>query len=372
MHATLATMSFRVTLALALVLILLAAFAVILPSSVFLQQQLHVLFPEDLVQATSGALYTLLAEQAIITIGVVGTLLLVLYALLSYLVVRPLRAVVLAMEAFVEGHDSLPLPTPPAVPSEMRKLVTLFTQMMERVESAHKKDVEVSRVKSDFISTAAHQLRTPLTGIRWALEALEKSDLSDEHKALVKSASDKSHELVAIVGTLLDISAIESGKYKYVFAPVNLVQLADEVIADFAQMAEKGNVSLYSEGSGAVVPPVRADRERIKWVLNNLIENAIRYTPAGGSVRLKTELLGPVVRLSVRDTGIGIGDKDRNNIFERFYRAQNAIAVQNGGNGLGLYIARTIATDHNGDISFASNTEGPGTTFTLTLPIAQG
>lgn len=371
MRDTLLAMSFRVTLALALVVILLAAFAVILPSSVFLQQQLHLLFPEDLVRATSGALYTLLAEQAIVTIGVVAALLLVLYALLSYVVARPLRAVVDAMGAFVDGKDSLELPSPPLFPSEIRNLMRLYNQMVERVLSAHKKDEEVSRVKSDFISTAAHQLRTPLTGIRWALEALEKSDLSEEHKALVKSAADKSHELVAIVGTLLDISAIESGKYKYAFAPVNLVQLAEEVISDFAPLAEKGSVSLYSEGSGEAVPAVRADRERIKWVLNNLIENAIRYTPAGGSVRVRTEALGPVVRLSVRDTGIGIGTEDRNNIFERFYRAQNAIAVQNGGNGLGLYIARTIATDHSGDISFASNTEGPGTTFTLTLPVSQ-
>ncbi len=371
MRDKLEAMSFRVMLALSLVIILLAAFAVILPSSVFLQQQLHVLFPEDLIQATSGALYTLLAEQAIITIGVVGVLLLALYALLSVLVVRPLRAVVVAMEAFVEGKESLALTTPPPVPSEMRKLVTLFNKMVERVMSAHKKDLEVSRVKSDFISTAAHQLRTPLTGIRWALEALEKSDLSEEHKALVKSASDKSHELVAIVGTLLDISAIESGKYKYTFVPVDIQSIASEVVADFTPLAQSGKVALYLESSATPIPPVRADQERIKWVLNNLIENAVRYTPAGGSVRITTQALGTSVLLSVRDTGIGIGNEDRENIFERFYRAQNAITVQNGGNGLGLYIARTIATDHNGDISFASNTEGPGTTFTLTLPIAQ-
>lgn len=365
-------MSFRVTLAAALVLIMLAAFAVIVPSSVFLQQQLHTLFPEDLVQATSGALYTLLAEQAIITIGVVGILLLVLYGLLSVLVVRPLRAVVVAMEAFVEGRESLALPTPPPVPSEIRKLMQLYNSMVDRVMSAHKKDVEVSRVKSDFISTAAHQLRTPLTGIRWALEALEKSDLSEEHQALVKSAADKSHELVAIVGTLLDISAIESGKYKYTFTTVSLADLAMEVVTDFQPLAQKSSVSLYLEPRGVPIPPVRADRERIKWVLNNLIENAIRYTPAGGSVRVSLDTLDSIVRLSVRDTGIGIGSEDRNNIFQRFYRAQNAIAIQNGGNGLGLYIARTIATDHSGDISFASNAQGPGTTFTLTLPIAQG
>jgi len=171
------------------------------------------------------------------------------------------------------------------------------------------------------------------------------------------------------VGTLLDISSIESGKYKYAFAPVDLESVAEEVVNDFMPLAQKSKVTLYVEKSGGVVPKVKADRQRIKWILNNLIENAIRYTPADGSVRIMSEQKGSQVYLRVRDTGIGIGTEDKDNIFERFYRAQNAIAVQNGGNGLGLYIARTIATDHGGDLTFASNTEGHGTTFTLSLPV---
>jgi two-component system sensor histidine kinase BaeS len=118
------------------------------------------------------------------------------------------------------------------------------------------------------------------------------------------------------------------------------------------------------------VPAVRADRERIKWVLSNIVENAVRYTPAGGTVQLGLALGPGIVFIHVRDTGIGIEPKDRSNIFERFYRAENAIAKENAGNGLGLYIARTIATDHGGDLNFKENTDGPGTTFTLSLPIA--
>ncbi len=101
-----------------------------------------------------------------------------------------------------------------------------------------------------------------------------------------------------------------------------------------------------------------------------LVENAIRYTPASGQVRLTTETTKDRAYVRVRDTGIGIAPQDRGNIFERFYRAPNAIAKENGGNGLGLYIARTIATDHGGDLNFQSNETGPGTVFTLTLPLA--
>jgi signal transduction histidine kinase len=105
-------------------------------------------------------------------------------------------------------------------------------------------------------------------------------------------------------------------------------------------------------------------------VLTNLVENAIRYTPSGGSVRLSLDAAPGLVRVHVRDTGIGILPKDRQNIFERFFRGGNAVAKENEGNGLGLYIARTIATDHGGDLDFAENADGPGTTFTLSLPIA--
>lgn len=364
-------MSLRVFLFLLMLLAIAALLAVLYPSFRFIEGQMMVLFPSDNSLETRAALDTLLLGQLTIIVSTLSALFLFLFILLSNLVARPLRGVVQAMKAFAEKGEHVPLPAAPLFPSEVRTLVREFDTFVGRVEEVHKKDEEVARVKSDFISTAAHQLRTPLTGIRWALEALAMSDLSEEHKALVKNATDKSHELVSIVGTLLDISSIESGKYKYSFVPVQLEELAEEVARDFAPFAQKAQVSVYVERGEVPLPFVRADKERIKWVFNNLIENAIRYTPAGGSVRISGEARGSRLYMRVRDTGIGIGDKDRDNIFERFYRAQNAIAVQNGGNGLGLYIARTIATDHEGDLTFAANETGPGTTFTLSLPLAE-
>ncbi len=293
-----------------------------------------------------------------------------LFIYLWITIARPLKGIRNAMSAFAKDGTRLPFTVPSSAPSDVRSLAQSLAALMEGVEKLHKRDAEVSRVKSDFISTAAHQLRTPLTGIRWALEALEKDNITEEQRSLVKSATDKSHELVAIVGTLLDISSIESGKYKYHMEPVNLDALAAEVITDLSPLASLRQVSLSLMHARVAVPPVRADRERMKWVVTNLIENAIRYTPAGGSVTAAIDVASGRVYLMVRDTGIGIAAEDRGNIFERFYRAQNAVAKENQGNGLGLYIARTIATDHGGDLNFAENKEGPGTTFTLTLPTA--
>lgn len=283
-------------------------------------------------------------------------------------VVEPLQSVIIAMAAFAEKNELSSVSLPPDAPSEVQTLAGIFSALGSRVEATHAKDVEVSRVKSDFISTAAHQLRTPLTGIRWALEALQKEKLTAEQQMFLTSAVDKSHDLVAVVGTLLDISSIESGKYKYDFKECDLQRLASEVTNDFMPLANQSNVTLtYNVGEGQL-PSITADRDRIKWVLNNLIENAVRYTPVGGTVQVSTEAIPGRIQVKVRDTGIGITAGDKNNIFERFYRAGNAITKENKGSGLGLYIARTIATDHKGDLNFTANASGPGTTFTLSLP----
>jgi signal transduction histidine kinase len=136
-------------------------------------------------------------------------------------------------------------------------------------------------------------------------------------------------------------------------------------------MANTRKVALFFAKSGESIPKVMADSERIKWVLSNLIENAIRYTPAEGSVQLSVSTgMGRVI-VRVKDTGIGIKEEDKSSIFERFYRAQNAIEKEQAGNGLGLYIARTIAKDHGGDLIFESNKDGPGTTFTFSLALAR-
>jgi signal transduction histidine kinase len=344
-------------------------FLVMLGTMFLLRFQIAQLLPADVVPQAIAGISTLLMYQ-LGTFAVVSILIaLIAYVLMSSAVAKPLTEIDTVMTAFAERGERLALPSSSTMPHEITMLTEVLTASMDKVEQSHAKDTEISRVKSDFISTAAHQLRTPLTGIRWALEALQNEKLSEEQLALVKSAVDKSHDLVAIVGTLLDISSIESGKYKYNFAPMDLGALVSEVGNDFTQLAAQRQVSLLYSPSQQPLPLIKADRDRIKWILNNLVENAVRYTPAGGSITVSTNIGANQVQVRVRDTGIGIPETERGNIFERFYRAGNAITKENAGNGLGLYIARTIATDHGGDLDFQANTEGPGTTFILSFPI---
>lgn len=347
--------------------IFLATVGLIIVSGLFLQRELMPFFTEI---GQNEEFTLILIETSVVSFLFSVSLLLVLFLSVGKYIATPIRMITDAMKSFADTGAKPDLSKVGWAPKEVRTLTQAFSGFADSVAEVHKHDTEISRVKSDFISTAAHQLRTPLTGIRWALEALQMEQLTENQKTLVASAVEKSHQLVAVVGTLLDISSIESGKYKYDFKKSELDQIVGEVTRDFEPLAVKSNVSLLFEKTGLGTALVSVDRERIRWVLNNLIENAIRYTPAGGSVRVTTQLAPGRAYVRVRDTGIGIAAEDRGNIFERFYRAPNAIAKENGGNGLGLYIARTIATDHGGDLNFETNKEGPGTTFTLSLPIA--
>lgn len=347
--------------------IFLIVFAITTISGLILQGQLM-----PLIEGIEGnaALKMLVIETSVASFVLSILLLVVLFLAIGRFIAKPIRSITQALASFSETGQKPGQVLTGWAPTEVRTLARSFETFTDAVEEVHKRDTEVSRVKSDFISTAAHQLRTPLTGIRWALEALQMEQLTESQKTLVASAVEKSHQLVSVVGTLLDISSIESGKYKYDFKVADIDSIVSATTLDFQELAAKSQVSLIFEKSGALSPRVRIDQERIRWVLNNLIENAIRYTPAGGSVRVTTELAPERVYVKVRDTGIGISPEDQGNIFTRFYRAQNAVTKQNGGNGLGLYIARTVATDHGGDLNFQSNESGPGTTFVLSLPIA--
>ena len=358
-------MTIRVFTALLLVCVLTLAGLAIFVFGLFLKDQLAPLVTNI---ETNQALMMAIYETSLASIALVLTFIGILFFAVGHFIAKPIRLIADAMRSFAESGQ-VPTPITAWAPKEVRDLEVAFTGYTGRVDEVHKHDMEVSRVKSDFISTAAHQLRTPLTGIRWALEALQMEQLTESQKLLVASAVEKSHQLVSVVGTLLDISSIESGKYKYDMKRTRVNDILEEVARDFEPQAVAAQVSLLFEKSGAESAVVSVDRERIRWVLNNLVENAIRYTPAGGSVRITSEAAAGRAYVRVRDTGIGIPDSDRANIFTRFYRASNAVSKQNGGNGLGLYIARTIATDHGGDLNFEANGSGPGTTFVLSLPV---
>jgi two-component system phosphate regulon sensor histidine kinase PhoR len=236
----------------------------------------------------------------------------------------------------------------------------------------------LERVRRDFIANISHELRTPLASVRLLAETLEEAIDTDRDKAqmfLEKIETEVMH-LTGLVAELLELSRIESGLVPMVIEPVEAGQLVHEVMARMLPQAQRHRVTLHTEieqGNRLVA----ADSKQIARVLVNLVHNAIKFTPSGGSVTVGTFLQpgGQSQRFFVRDTGVGIRPQELSRIFERFYKADRArsktdfIGPGGGGSGLGLAIARHVVEAHGGLIK-AESTPGNGSTFTFTLPVA--
>jgi PAS domain S-box-containing protein len=227
---------------------------------------------------------------------------------------------------------------------------------------------EISRMKSEFVSFAAHQLRTPLSGIKWMLEvAGEEPGLAPSVASCIADAAASAERLIGMVGDLLDVSRLESGGLATVLRETDFVALArgvaDEVAPLVAKKEHRMTVSGH-EGAAAVV----VDEQLLRQAMLNVISNAIKYTPEGGEIAIAITRAEDTVSWVVRDNGIGIPKTAQGRLFEKFYRADNAEAVDTNGKGLGLYMVRLIITRFGGRIHWTSE-EGRGTTFGFDLPL---
>lgn len=255
---------------------------------------------------------------------------------------------------------------------EFGALLESFEGIAQKVEETLERDRLVSQMKSDFISTTAHQLRTPLSGINWALGALLAADsgLKPEQRALVERALEKNKELIALVGTLLNAASIEEGKFGYYREPVSLRDELVKIVEEERVVAAQTNIQLSLVIPKGSLSEVFVDRERIRWVMRNLIENSIRYSTKDSEVTVTLSEDPKQVTVSVKDRGIGISNRSRPYIFQKFFRADAAQKMRNDGSGLGLFIAKNIVNYHGGRIWFET-VEGKGSTFYFTLPVGR-
>lgn len=240
------------------------------------------------------------------------------------------------------------------------------------------RELALVRSKSEFIAVAAHQMRTPLTGIRWALDSL-KSDAaernqqmaaqSEDQKALLAQTSTSVEKLIKLIDDLLNVAKIEEGKFGYVMKKDDLTALVRSVLETLAQAAEARGVRLVFYPPAEELGPILMDKSKLALALQNIIENGIRYNVKNGEVRVKFEKLPgkPYIKLTVQDTGIGMRESEVARLFKKFFRGEAAVRAEPEGSGLGLYIARNIIARHGGEIT-ASSVEKRGTTFTILLP----
>jgi NtrC-family two-component system sensor histidine kinase KinB len=227
---------------------------------------------------------------------------------------------------------------------------------------------EVERLKSEFIMAASHELRTPLTGLGMGIDLLREhaaAGLAPEDKELLQAAQEEVHRLKDLVSDLLDLSKIESGRIDLERGSVPVKILVEHVQEIFKDQLAAKNVEMTADLDEGL-PPVRADANKITWVLTNLISNALRYVPPGGHIRIRASQAGPNVHLSVADDGPGIPPQYQGRIFQKFVQVEGRAG---GGTGLGLAICREIVRAHGGTI-WVDSAAGKGSTFTFTIPAA--
>ena len=235
------------------------------------------------------------------------------------------------------------------------------------------KEKEVDKLKTEFVSVASHQLRTPLTAIRWYIEEVYNEELgriNKDQKDYLKQVLESNKRMIRLVNDLLNVSRLESGRITVEPVLTDLSQLIEGAITESDIMAKARNCRLIFIKPKERLPAIKIDPALIGQVINNLISNAIKYSKTGGikcQVRVELAPKGKNVMISVKDNGIGIPKNLQPRVFEKFFRADNAVKLETQGTGLGLYIAKTIIEVSGGQIWFKSGSGG--STFVFTLPL---
>src|SRR3989344_3372818 len=251
---------------------------------------------------------------------------------------------------------------------ETREKVEFLAQDLEKANARLK---ILDQQKSEFVSIASHQLRSPLTAITGYASMMAEGSfgvLGDKSKEAVRRIIESSKHLAKVVEDLLNVTKIEQGGMKFEFTKVDLRKMAKDLTEELTPNIEKAGLKLVLGDNGHHSYDVKADYEKLRQVMANLIDNAIKYTPKGEiSVFLSEDDALGKVTLSVKDSGIGVPKELQTRLFEKFSRGSGISKINTGGSGLGLYVAKEIIDAHSGRIWVESNGEGKGSTFIMEL-----
>ena len=262
------------------------------------------------------------------------------------------------------------LATHAVVAIQNASLYERLNQSMARLEEASERTEEVADLKNMFISTVSHELLTPLTAIRAYSEALLEhvgSTNIDMQRQFLGVIDEQSLKLRRLIDSILELSQLESGRFRMTREPFNLIALAEEVVAGLRDMADAKKITIAVQTESPEVV-IEADRGLIRRALSNLGSNAIKFTHEGGTVTIRTTVEGRAVRIQVEDTGIGIPKEGIDRIFDKFYQIDSSLSREYPGVGLGLSISKSIVEWHGGEIS-AESESGVGSRFTMVLPV---
>jgi len=245
--------------------------------------------------------------------------------------------------------------------------------IIEKLDKENQKLKELNAMRTDLISLNAHQLRTSLSAIKWILKMFldnDYGDLTQEQRDIFIKTNESNERAIELVSQMLAANKSEELDVNYKFEKTNILDLIRKIVFEFQAEAYRSNIQIIFESPTENFPPVLIDQDRIRIVFQNLMENAIRYNKIFGKIYVSIKKIDDKLQIAVKDTGIGISTENEDKIFEKFFRAKNAIKVSYTGTGLGLFNSKKIIEKHNGDMWFESK-ENEGSTFYFTVPLAK-
>lgn len=231
----------------------------------------------------------------------------------------------------------------------------------------------IERMKTEFVSLTAHQLRTPLSAIKWTLRMFLDGDLGEitnDQREFIEKTYKSNERMIALINDLLNVTRIEEGRYLYKLSLADMESLVQKVINSLKEEIQKKKIKFKFQKPLRKIAKIRVDLEKIILAIQNLLNNAIQYSHFGGGVTVSLRQVDKDIEFSIKDNGIGIPKDQQGRVFTKFFRGANAIRIETEGTGLGLYITKNIIEAHGGAIWFESE-ENKGSTFSFILPIKE-
>jgi signal transduction histidine kinase len=295
-----------------------------------------------------------------------GGIAMVLGYLLSTTVIDRVRLLKDAAGRLATGH--LDTRVPITGRDEISSLAGAFNQMAAELQASSQRQQAAERQRTDLIAWVSHDLQTPLASIRAVLEAVADGIVDDPQvvQRYLRTAQKDVRSLSLLIDDLFQMAQLDAGGLQLDLENGSLSDLISDTLESFSELASRQGVIIDGHATPDL-DPVRMDTMRIGRVLNNLVGNALRYTPSGGRIQVTASRVGDGVTVNVSDTGRGIDPEDLPQVFNRFYRGEKSRSKSTGGSGLGLAIARGIVRAHHGDL-VVDSTPGQGSRFTFTLP----
>ncbi|MCP6719152.1 MAG: HAMP domain-containing histidine kinase [Patescibacteria group bacterium] len=249
-------------------------------------------------------------------------------------------------------------------------LVTILFIISVIITRSFERLAEANRMKSEFISVVSHQLRSPLSNLRWIIELLMSGKLGkieEKQTEYFKILKENNARMQELISDLLIISRLESAKLPLRKKLFSIKELTEELVSGYMPFAKASNVEINLDAEEKLLE-VFSDPSQIRLVIENLLDNAIRYSRDKGKIEIRISNKNKDVLLSIKDNGVGIPQGDQKYIFQKFFRSENVMRYQTQGSGLGLYISKAIIGGAKGKIGFKSE-ENKGSTFWFTIPI---